>query len=60
MLNIILAFLILALITGILGFGGFIAGAGIILVLQILFFIFVISLVISVVRHFFFTPPHHP
>lgn len=56
MKGLIFLFLLLALFTGALSFGGFLLGSSLLLLFQILFPIFVILLVVSIIRHLFFPP----
>lgn len=56
MIGLILIFLILALATGILSFGGFLVGTSFLVFAQILFPIFMILFVVSIIRHLFFPP----
>lgn len=55
MLGLIFLFLILALVTGGLTFGGFLVGSSLLLLLRILFPIFLILFVGSLIFHLFFT-----
>lgn len=52
----IIIFLMLALLTGILAFSGFVVGTALIAV-QVFFVLFLLSLIASLIRHFFYGPP---
>jgi uncharacterized membrane protein YtjA (UPF0391 family) len=53
----VLIFLILALLTGGISFSGFLAGSSLLILFQILFPIFALLFIISVIRSIFFPGP---
>jgi uncharacterized membrane protein YtjA (UPF0391 family) len=62
MFGLIFIALLLALITGVIGFGGFIAGATGLLIVKVLFFIFLLTFFFSLLGRLFAGPSdkdHH-